>query len=83
MSSFYCINKTNNNIDAEFIAKGIHDLNSKGMQNRIVKCIQKVDQKKFDAILLGTAFAIHGYMGCLLEKRHLSFPGTTIVLEFF
>ncbi|MDP6339016.1 MAG: DUF1638 domain-containing protein [Candidatus Marinimicrobia bacterium] len=71
---FHCINKTNNNIDAEFIAKGIHDLNSKGMQNRIVKCIQKADQKKFDAILLGYGLCNSWIYGLSARKTPLVIP---------
>ncbi len=70
----HCINKSNNNIDTEFIAKGIHDLNSKGMQNRIVKSIQKADQKRFDAILLGYGLCNTWIYGLVAHKTPLIVP---------
>ncbi len=70
----HCINKSNNNIDTEFIAKGIHDLNSKGMQNRIVKSIQKADQKRFDAILLGYGLCNTWIYGLVAYKTPLIVP---------
>ncbi len=70
----YCINNTHNHIDAEFIAKGIHDLNSKGMQNRIVKSIQKADDKGYDAILLGYGLCNTWVFGLVAKKTPLVIP---------
>ncbi|MBC8345505.1 MAG: DUF1638 domain-containing protein [Candidatus Marinimicrobia bacterium] len=70
----YCINKTHNHIDAEFIAKGIHDLNSEGMQNRIVKSIRNADDKGYDAILLGYGLCNTWVFGLSAKKTPLVIP---------
>ena len=70
----HCIDKTSNNIDTEFIAKGIHDLNSEGMKSRIVKSIQKADQKGFDAILLGYGLCNTWIYGLAAKKTPLIIP---------
>jgi len=70
----HCISKTNNNIDAEFIKKGIHDLNSEGMQNRIVKSIKKADGKGFEAILLGYGLCNTWVYGLVAKKTPLVIP---------
>ena len=70
----HCISKTNNNIDVEFIKKGIHDLNSEGMQNRIVKSIKKADGKGFEAILLGYGLCNTWVYGLVANKTPLVIP---------
>ena len=70
----HCISKTNNNIDTEFIKKGIHDLNSEGMRNRIVKSIKKADGKGFEAILLGYGLCNTWVYGLVANKTPLVIP---------
>ena len=69
-----CIYKTKNSIDAEFIAKGIHDLHREGMQKRIVKSIQQADEKGFDAILLGYGLCNTWIYGLSAKKTPLVIP---------
>ncbi len=69
-----CIDKTKNSIDAEFIAKGIHDLNPEGMQKRIMKSIRQADQKGFDAILLGYGLCNTWIYGLHAKKTPIVIP---------
>ena len=70
----HCIDKTKNIIDAEFIAKGIHDLSSVGMRNRIEKSIRKSDGMGFDTILLGYGLCNTWIYGLAARKTQLVIP---------
>ena len=69
-----CIKKTKNTVDIEFIAKGIHDLDRAGMQDRIMRSIHRADHKGFDAILLGYGLCNTWIYGLYADRTQLVIP---------
>lgn len=50
-------------VDVEFLPKGLHDIGSKGMLERLQTAIDKVDSFSYDAILLGYGLCNNGIAG--------------------
>ncbi|MDP6578571.1 MAG: DUF1638 domain-containing protein [Candidatus Marinimicrobia bacterium] len=69
-----CLSKTTNEVEIEFISKGIHDLRQHEMKKRIVKSIRKNDDKGFDAILLGYGLCNTWVYGLKAEITPLVIP---------
>lgn len=52
-----------NLIDIEFLPKGLHDIGSAGMLQRLQDVLDKVDESKYDAIIMGYALCNNGLAG--------------------
>jgi hypothetical protein len=52
-----------NTVDVEFLPKGLHDLGSEGMLERLQAALDRVDSSKYEAILLGYALCNNGAAG--------------------
>ena len=59
----FAIAKSPHLIDIEFLPKGLHDIVSTGMLQRIQEVVDKVDPKMYDAIILGYALCNNGLAG--------------------
>ncbi len=70
----HCIDNTENIIDAEFIAKGIHDLSNAEMRNRIEKSIRQSEGLGFDAILLGYGLCNTWVFGLSAQQTKIVIP---------
>ena len=44
-----------NQVDLEFLPKGLHDVGQAGMSSRLVEVLGEIDESKYDAVLLGYA----------------------------
>ncbi len=52
-----------NQIDIEFLSKGLHDIGQAGMSARLKEVLAAVDQSKYEAILLGYGLCSNGLVG--------------------
>ena len=58
-----------NQVDVEFIAKGLHDIGQQGMSVRLGELLAAVDQSQYEAILFGYGLCSNGLLG--LTARHI------------
>lgn len=63
----YCVAQSRNIIDISFLDKGLHDIGSKNMLNRIQDEIDRTDTTKYEAILLGYGLCNNGIIGLKSE----------------
>ncbi len=59
----YCAAKSENIIDLQFISQGYHDLQSGDMCRRLQEHISKVDNSRYEAIVMGFALCNNGISG--------------------
>ncbi|MBI4586258.1 MAG: DUF1638 domain-containing protein [Planctomycetes bacterium] len=52
-----------NQVDLEFLPKGLHDIGKVGMLARLQEAVSRVDESKYAAILLGYGFCNYGLAG--------------------
>ncbi|HOM15993.1 MAG TPA: DUF1638 domain-containing protein [Thermoguttaceae bacterium] len=52
-----------NQVDLEFLPKGLHDIGPTGMRQRIAEAIAAVDSARYEAILLGYCLCSNGIVG--------------------
>jgi len=52
--------RSSNTVDIEFLPKGLHDIGSKGMRERIQAAIDRVEQSRYEAVLLGYGLCNNG-----------------------
>jgi len=52
-----------NQIDIEFITKGLHDIGQVGMSGQLSNILAEVDESKYEAVLLGYALCSNGIVG--------------------
>jgi hypothetical protein len=63
-----------NLVDIEFVAKGLHDMPSGDMVKRLQDTVDRVDEKQYDAILLGYALCNNGLVGLRARTKPLIVP---------
>jgi hypothetical protein len=61
-------------VDIEFLAKGLHDIGSVGMLERLQAAVDGVDGSRYDAILLGYALCNNGVAGLVARTLPLVIP---------
>jgi Protein of unknown function (DUF1638) len=52
-----------NQIDVEFLPKGLHDIGQAGMNSRLKEVLAAVDESMYEAVLLGYALCSNGLLG--------------------
>ena len=52
-----------NQVDVEFLSKGLHDIGTEGMFGRLQKVLTGVDDASYDAVLLGYGICNNGIVG--------------------
>ena len=52
-----------NQVDVQFMPKGLHDLGAEGMQKHLRKAFEAIDQTEYDAIALGYGLCCNGIIG--------------------
>jgi hypothetical protein len=57
------IARSPNQVDLEFLPKGLHDIGSKGMVARLQEALDRVDETRYEAILLGYGLCNNGLHG--------------------
>jgi hypothetical protein len=63
-----------NQVDVEFLPKGLHDMGQAGMSGRLKEVLAAVDQGRYDAIVLGYALCSNGLMGVKADRIPLVVP---------
>lgn len=52
-----------NQVDVEFLPKGLHDIGQAGMFGRLKEVLAAIDESKYDAVLLGYGLCSNGLLG--------------------
>jgi hypothetical protein len=68
------IAKSVNQIDVEFLPKGLHDIGHEGMSARLKEAIGAADESRYEAILLGYALCSNGLLGLAARSIPLVAP---------
>jgi hypothetical protein len=63
-----------NQIDIEFLPKGLHDIGQAGMSARLKEVLDAVDQSHYDAILMGYALCSNGLLGLTAQTVPIVVP---------
>ena len=63
-----------NQIDVEFLPKGLHDIGQEGMSARIGEVLAAVDPSKYEAVLLGYGLCSNGLVGLAADRIPLVIP---------
>ncbi|HEY4761232.1 MAG TPA: DUF1638 domain-containing protein [Thermoguttaceae bacterium] len=62
------IARSPNQIDVEFLPKGLHDMGQAKMFARLKEAIDAVDESQYEAIVLGYALCNNGILGLMAKK---------------
>jgi hypothetical protein len=63
-----------NQVDIEFLPKGLHDIGQTGMSARLGEALAAVDESQYDAILLGYGLCSNGLLGLTARNIPLVVP---------
>jgi hypothetical protein len=63
-----------NQVDIEFLPKGLHDIGQAGMSARLRDVLDAVDEPHYDAILMGYALCSNGVLGLAAKTIPLVVP---------
>ena len=63
-----------NQVDVEFLPKGLHDIGQVGMSARMQAAVDKVDESMYDAIILGYGLCNNGLAGLTARGIPLVLP---------
>jgi hypothetical protein len=63
-----------NLVDIEFLPKGLHDIGQAGMSSRLKEVLAAVDEKTYDAVLLGYGLCSNGLVGLAARSIPLVVP---------
>lgn len=70
----HCAARSTNQIDIEFLPKGLHDIGAAGMSARLREAIGAVDTSRYEAVLLGYALCSNGLVGLEAQSIPLVVP---------
>ena len=68
------VSRSPNTIDIEFLPKGLHDIGAAGMVARLQAAVDRVDEGKYEAILLGYALCNNGIAGLAARSVPIVVP---------
>jgi len=63
-----------NQVDVEFLPKGLHDIGQRGMNDRLAQSLEAVDEDRYDAILFGYGLCSNGLVGLAARSIPLVLP---------
>ena len=66
--------RSKNQVDVEFLPKGLHDIGQEGMSRRLKEVVAAVDQSEYEAVLMGYALCSNGLVGLGAGKVPLVLP---------
>jgi len=75
--------RSKNQVDVEFLPKGLHDMGSARMRERVQQAIDAVDAKEYEALLLGYALCGTGLAGVMARSIPLVIPRAHDCITFF
>ncbi len=68
------IARSPNQVDVEFLPKGLHDIGQEGMSRRLAEVLAQVDESGYEAVLLGYALCSNGLVGLAARSVPLVIP---------
>jgi len=63
-----------NQVDVEFLPKGLHDIGQEGMSRRLEEALAQVDESLYEAVLLGYGLCSNGLVGLAARRIPLVIP---------
>lgn len=63
-----------NQVDIEFLPKGLHDIGQAGMSARLTEVLAAVDSSKYEAVLMGYGLCSNGLVGLTAKNIPLVVP---------
>jgi hypothetical protein len=63
-----------NQVDVEFLPKGLHDIGQEGMSGRLREVLERVDESVYEAVLFGYALCSNGLVGLAARGIPLVVP---------
>jgi hypothetical protein len=63
-----------NTVDVEFLPKGLHDIGSERMRERLQAALDRVEDPRYEAVLLGYGLCNNGVVGLTAGKHPLVIP---------
>lgn len=69
-----CVARSPHMVDLEFLPKGLHDIGCQDMQARLQAAIDCVEQRQYDALLLGYGLCNNGIVGLTAKLIPLVVP---------
>src|SRR5271157_2594395 len=63
-----------NTVDVEFLPKGLHDIGVEGMRTRLQTALDRVDDPRYEAVLMGYGLCNNGVVGLTAGKYPLVIP---------
>jgi hypothetical protein len=63
-----------NQVDIEFLPKGLHDIGQAGMSARLGEVLAAVDESQYDAVLMGYGLCSNGLIGLAARRVPLVVP---------
>ncbi|MCS7061327.1 MAG: DUF1638 domain-containing protein [Anaerolineae bacterium] len=70
----WAVARSPNFVDLEFLPKGLHDIGNPNMVQRIQAAVNKVDESKYDAIILGYALCNNGLVNLTARSIPIVLP---------
>lgn len=70
----WAVARSPNTVDIEFLPKGLHDIGSEGMSARLQAVLDRVDDPRYEAVLLGYGLCNNGIAGLRSGKYRLIVP---------
>jgi len=70
----WVVARSPNTVDVEFLPKGLHDIGSEGMRERLQAALDRVDDPRYEAVLLGYGLCNNGVVGLAAAKYPLVIP---------
>jgi hypothetical protein len=72
-----------NQVDLEFLPKGLHDMRSVKMRDRLQETLDAVDATKYDAVVFGYALCGNGLVGLTARSLPVVLPRAHDCITFF
>jgi len=69
-----CMARSPHIVDVQFLPKGLHDIGTERMHERLQAALDQVDEKDYDAILMGYGLCNNGFIGLTARLKPLVVP---------
>jgi len=69
-----CVARSPHTVDIEFLPKGLHDIGCEDMRRRLQAAVDQVEQRQYDALLLGYGLCNNGIVGLSAQSIPLVVP---------
>lgn len=70
----YAVSRSPNQVDIEFLPKGLHDIGCVGMLKRLSETLAGVDESEYDAVLFGYGLCNNGLAGLTAKSIPIVLP---------